>query len=275
VDEYVTQLLKLQNVAEISDEKARRFAVINGFLPEIKKHVLQQNPQTMEDILKAAKIAEQACKAEGTNDVLMSISRIEEKINTMTVGTNLPAPDSPKLTNSAMDGTQQQKRYDSADFRARSRSPSLNRGSFRSNSSNRKNNTVTWKDDRNPDGNRDNKQFGQKSGQWQNNASKSTYYNRQYSGSDNQQPSKFQYGGGQQRAKFVDDPSRRYSRQGNSQNSGFQGRQRQPAVMTCYRCGRNDHFADKCRRKNTICYNCNKVGHIQTMCMSVRTPTEK
>ena len=39
-------------------------------------------------------------------------------------------------------------------------------------------------------------------------------------------------------------------------------------VVSCYRCGRNNHTATKCRIKEAKCHGCGKVGHIIKMCQS-------
>ncbi|XP_061510325.1 uncharacterized protein LOC133392798 [Anopheles gambiae] len=34
----------------------------------------------------------------------------------------------------------------------------------------------------------------------------------------------------------------------------------------CYRCGNEEHFADKCRHRNAICNYCKKMGHLDKVC---------
>uniref|UniRef100_A0A1X7T9Y0 CCHC-type domain-containing protein n=1 Tax=Amphimedon queenslandica TaxID=400682 RepID=A0A1X7T9Y0_AMPQE len=36
----------------------------------------------------------------------------------------------------------------------------------------------------------------------------------------------------------------------------------------CYRCGLSGHARDKCRYKTATCFNCNKTGHISSVCCS-------
>lgn len=36
----------------------------------------------------------------------------------------------------------------------------------------------------------------------------------------------------------------------------------------CYRCGKKDHFANKCRHQSTVCNFCKKQGHLEKVCQS-------
>lgn len=38
----------------------------------------------------------------------------------------------------------------------------------------------------------------------------------------------------------------------------------------CYRCGKKDHKADKCKHANTTCSFCSKKGHLQTVCFKAK-----
>ena len=56
-DDYSTSMIKLGKVINISEEMLR-YAILNGLRPDIATYVIQRNPQTLEDLLIAARVAE-------------------------------------------------------------------------------------------------------------------------------------------------------------------------------------------------------------------------
>jgi hypothetical protein len=60
VDTYITDMLNLAKRVPITDKTVIRYALIKGFKPCIRQYVLQSSPTTLEDTLKAARIAEAA-----------------------------------------------------------------------------------------------------------------------------------------------------------------------------------------------------------------------
>ena len=42
---------------------------------------------------------------------------------------------------------------------------------------------------------------------------------------------------------------------------------------SCFRCGKPDHLADKCRFKDAICNHCKRKGHIQAACRTKSSGT--
>jgi ribosomal protein L32E len=60
VDEFITAIRNLARLIPINDEERINFATIKGLKRDIKQRVLQANPKTLEDITKAARIAEVA-----------------------------------------------------------------------------------------------------------------------------------------------------------------------------------------------------------------------
>jgi uncharacterized protein (DUF2267 family) len=60
VDEFITAIRNLARLIPINDEEQIKFAIIKGLKRDIKQHVLQADPKTLEDITKAARIAEVA-----------------------------------------------------------------------------------------------------------------------------------------------------------------------------------------------------------------------
>ncbi len=75
VDTYITDILNLAKKVPIRDENIIRFALIKGFKPIIRQHVLQSSAKTLDAALEAARIAEAAatqCPADNTDVSLLS-----------------------------------------------------------------------------------------------------------------------------------------------------------------------------------------------------------
>ena len=64
VDDYVTALMKMARIANVEDKDIQRYAIIKGLLPDIRRHVLQQSPENLADVIAAAKVAEQSMKTD-------------------------------------------------------------------------------------------------------------------------------------------------------------------------------------------------------------------
>jgi len=60
VDTYITDVLNLAKKVPITDARLIRFALIKGFKPNIRQHVLQSSVETLEGTIKAARVAEAA-----------------------------------------------------------------------------------------------------------------------------------------------------------------------------------------------------------------------
>jgi hypothetical protein len=72
VDEFVTIMTNMAKRVPINDEEQLKFAIIKGLRSELKRYVLQADPKSLEDVTKAAKIAElafAATKTESNNQV--------------------------------------------------------------------------------------------------------------------------------------------------------------------------------------------------------------
>jgi len=57
VDDYVTDMLKIGKAIEMSGQMLQ-FAVLNGLRPELARYVTQRQPESMSELLQAARIAE-------------------------------------------------------------------------------------------------------------------------------------------------------------------------------------------------------------------------
>ena len=65
VEQFITHMQKIAKMGGITNEETLRFAVIKGLRDSIRRYVLQANPNTIAELTKAAKIAEQADKMSG------------------------------------------------------------------------------------------------------------------------------------------------------------------------------------------------------------------
>jgi hypothetical protein len=87
VDKYISDIRNAARVVPITDAATLQFAVIRGLRPEIRLHVLQTSPTTLEDVIKAARVAETAIMASQPNaevlllrqQVATLIGKLEEK----------------------------------------------------------------------------------------------------------------------------------------------------------------------------------------------------
>ena len=82
VDEFVTALQKIKRVYQNLSDENLRSALTLGFLPHIKRHVIESNANTLDGILQAARVAEQAAAATSDDDQNMqtALSRIEQRL---------------------------------------------------------------------------------------------------------------------------------------------------------------------------------------------------
>jgi len=65
VDTYVTDIKNMARIVPVTDETQLRFAIVRGLRNNIKLHVLQSAAQTLDDVIKAARVAEAALTATG------------------------------------------------------------------------------------------------------------------------------------------------------------------------------------------------------------------
>jgi hypothetical protein len=63
VDRYVSDIRNSARIVPITDENMVKFAIIRGLRPEIRLHVLQSSPESIDDVMKAARVAETAISA--------------------------------------------------------------------------------------------------------------------------------------------------------------------------------------------------------------------
>ena len=79
VDEYFSQMQKSARIlGNVPDEQLKN-AILLGLKPELKKHAMQVSPTSLQDLLRAAKVAESAERAAGPSsiDISETLKRIE------------------------------------------------------------------------------------------------------------------------------------------------------------------------------------------------------
>lgn len=98
VDTYITDVLNLAKKVPIKDETLIRFALIKGFLPNIKQHVLQSKAANLEDVKSAARVAEAAATqvpAETTDITSLSkdVKDLISAVNEMKIARRATTPE--------------------------------------------------------------------------------------------------------------------------------------------------------------------------------------
>ena len=89
--DYIGEMQRLQKrLTGVSDETLRH-VILRGLLPHIKRHVLQQQCNTLDDILKAARVAELTADDEDSTGLAAEVRRLSSKIDAMSVN-NVATP---------------------------------------------------------------------------------------------------------------------------------------------------------------------------------------
>lgn len=68
--------------------------------------------------------------------------------------------------------------------------------------------------------------------------------------------------------------SRKYSNNKNSRETNHKQSGSSTIKGKCYRCGKTDHIANKCKEKYLKCTKCNRKGHIRSVCLSKEVSTQ-
>ena len=84
MDDYVTAVLKMARIANMDNKDTQRYAIIKGLLPDIRRHVLQQKPDSLATVIAAAEVAEQSMCSDETPEFLMAVNRLKNKIDAIT-----------------------------------------------------------------------------------------------------------------------------------------------------------------------------------------------
>jgi len=84
VDDYIASMKKLAKTID-ADDKMLRYAILNGLKSELIGFVIQRQPQTIQELLQAARLAEFTCPTLKDTDSLLSkqIVNVQEQLKDM------------------------------------------------------------------------------------------------------------------------------------------------------------------------------------------------
>jgi hypothetical protein len=245
VDDYITNLQKLARIAKVTDADLQRFAAIKGLLPEIRKHVLTQNPTTLAQVLTAARIAEQAMKADGSQDFVMAMSRLEQKLDSIQV-----TPTSPR-SSSIRNSSDQDSQHSEERYAGKRREP---RSEVPYGSPNRRFDCQFDSSSRSPS------PFGRE----RRGSSRPQFQPPE----ERRQPNNNGRQTSQRRVRFADN-----SKFTSYDNNGFNNRSGR-SNSVCFKCGISGHIARNCFVTRVICRICGRRGHLATVCRSARMSSQ-
>jgi hypothetical protein len=253
VDDYVTEVRKMARIANVDNEDTERYAAIKGMLPEIRRYVLQQQPENLVDMITAAKVAEQSLQTDDRSDMALAVTRIEAKLNALNMEKTTPS------SQPAQPGAQDRRDSPYRNNRSpspfaigdRFNNPSSSNSFARSTSNNQRQSNDYWK----PDSYRQRPTTGmQQRVAHQANRSEWLY----------EPPRQQQPWSGRHQQSFR-----------GRNNSGYRPKRvtfqdHQTNYPNCQRCGVPGHNQGICPSRNVLCFKCNLKGHYSRMCRSAR-----
>jgi len=246
VDVYISETLKLARLAGVTDVKLQRYAISIGLHPEIRKHVLQTDPQTVPELIRSAKIAEQAEKSGRSRDFVVAVERMEEKIDELR-----KRPEERRSEERRPEERRPEER------RSEERRPSMQRSFSQDGRPQQRN----FSEERNTA--REKQSFPER-------FSRQDNYGRPDHRTDfRRSPSPFVRPTPDQNRNSSLRQQQTYSRPGQQLNRGVRfanGNNWRAAEQSCYNCGFSNHTTGNCRFLNVVCYNCNLKGHIARRC---------
>jgi hypothetical protein len=83
VDEFITTMINKARQIPITDENLLKFAIIKGLRPNIRLHVLQVQTSNIEDVIKAAKVAEMAHAASTETTSNTEVARLTAELTAL------------------------------------------------------------------------------------------------------------------------------------------------------------------------------------------------
>jgi hypothetical protein len=255
VDAFVTAIKNIAKQVDIDDEKLIRIAITTGLKPAIRMHVNQSGAISLNDVIKAARVAEDAQDDAGVDSLARMVAvLVDQQQNHQPIqqDANMQATFKNMLNELSREVDRKiDNKFKSADYspserRATSSSPSRDR--YRPRDDNGQRN----QDHRSPS--RDRRQH-----------------------LSDQQPHHRQQQHQRSPTPYRRDKS--YGCQQENRSSGphqqrtdrDQSREHQQTTA-CGNCGTTKHQKGQCIAYNATCYNCNKRGHFARVCRSRKQP---
>jgi len=267
VDTFITDILNLARRIPIEDPTIIRFALLKGFKPSIRQHVLQTSADSLEATLKSARVAE-AAAAQGPTDSTDITSLTKDVRDLLTAATTM------QKAASASPSTE---RVAYADANADANASS---STFRSSSPRR----VSFADEprRQPPRPASPQQFGRR-------PVTNSPMNWNWPDEDNTRDNRFrqpptsnwqhrpslpsQSWNGSRSPSWTQTPRPRQSTFAPANfHSGKQQQQQQQqqngfSQPSCRNCGRM-HAPEACFARGMQCFNCGRMNHLKVMCRS-------
>ena len=245
VEEFVAKMLKLFDQAGVTDDQMKVACLTNNLLPSIRCHVIQKEARTVEEILRYAKVAEQATREDSDGPILYAVGRLEKKVDALSL-------QSPESANPPQDEGIRSKSFDQRE--SGSQSPSAE---FQPRNQNNRRAASPYVRERTND-------VGSSNGRWYNRNAKEKPFQRVRFGDQG------------------DDARRRESntkQDGGFRSSSIWSRNQAPSTAqsppatagrySCFRCG-SENPNHRCGARDLRCFNCGKTGHKSRVCFSSR-----
>ena len=260
VDEYVTALMKMGRIANVEDRDVQRYAIIKGLLPDIRRHVLQQNTKDLAAVIAAAKVAEQSMTDEPP-EFIMTVNRLENKLDAIS------------LQREPNTSQTQQSWSSESERNTRNRRSLLGRSQSGAMPLYNRTGTPPPFTEREPYNERDERHQPGMSNSRSNQRYRNDNYLEYSTGDNRQYQNNYRFPSETQRPS-----TRGIIRQSPARNLSENQRKRVSFDNynheACQSCGLSNHRTGTCRVRTFYCYNCDKLGHLSRVCQSGRRDTQ-
>jgi len=239
---YITAIQNQCRMIPINDHQLIRFAIIRGLRPAIRLHVLQTNPNNMEELQLAAATAEASLSASGVSDDVAKLTeQVVQLVDQMNKRATIAAINSP--------GEEQRRVSFKVDepYRDRPRSPSPYQSPM----------AGAWRRGIHEDRDRQ---------RWASDGRERPY--RSQSSANAYRHSYSSTGDASQRQSATTAWSPTFRRPTSSPYGHYQRSTSTPTGNACFNCGRR-HPYGMCGAATLTCFKCGKVGHMAHCCRSM------